>query len=220
MKNQWLIKSGFLIPIAFWTTTLICGFLRPGYNHAIRMVSELGAIGTETQHIFTFGLVLTSIFSVFFNIGLFRICKKIGLNRIPILILWTFSFSILGAGIFSFPHKLHGLLGSPSIILFLSPLTAWILWKTNLISNIKFIAIFAFIIMLLGFLIFVPSLLSDYFGIKQRLFHFGWTVWFLALTFMFTEINKTIESPATILGRSTFRVRFEKFSAMYLTGRF
>jgi hypothetical membrane protein len=197
MKNIWLIKSGFLIPITFWTTTLICGFLMPGYNHATRMVSELGELGTRTQQIFTFGLVLTSIFSVSFNIGLFRICKKIGLSIIPILILWTFTFSILGAGIFSFPHRLHGLLGSPSIILFLSPLTALIFWKTNLISNIKVISLLTFIIMLLGFLIFAPNILTDYFGIKQRFFHFGWTVWFLYLTTIFIRINKRVENPAT-----------------------
>lgn len=193
MKNQLLIKSGFLIPITFWITTLICGFLLPGYDHATRMVSELGEIGIKTQHIFTFGLVLTSIFSMLFNIGLFRICKKIDLNVIPILILWTFSFSILGAGIFSFPQRLHGLLGSPSIILFLSPLTAWIFWKGNLISNIKFISFLTFIIMSLGFLIFVPNLLTDYFGIKQRFFHFGWTVWFLYLTIIFAKLNKNLE---------------------------
>jgi hypothetical membrane protein len=196
MKNQWLIKSGFLIPITFWTTTLICGFLIPGYNHATRMVSELGEIGTKTQYLFTFGLVLTSIFSVFFNIGLYRICRKIGFNVIPILILWTFSFSIFGAGVFSFPQRLHGLLGSPSIVLFLSPLTALIFWKTNLISNIKVISLLTFIFMLLGFFIFVPSILPDNFGIKQRFFHIGWTVWFLCLAFIFSGINKRIESRA------------------------
>jgi len=194
MKNEWLIKSGFFIPFTFWMTTLICGFLMPDYYHATRMVSELGEAGSKTQHIFTFGLVLTSIFSVFFNIGLFRICKKIGLNIIPILILWTFSFSILGAGLFSFPHRLHGLLGSPSMILFLSPLMALIFWKTNLISNIKVIALLVLFLMSLGFLIFFPNILTDYFGIKQRLFHFAWTVWFLCLTFIFIRINRGISS--------------------------
>jgi len=193
VKNQWLIKSGFLIPITFWTTTLLCGFIMPGYNHTTRMVSELGEIGTETQYIFTIGLLLTSIFSIFFNIGLFRICKKIGLNIIPIIILWAFSFSIFGAGLFSYPHSLHGLLGMPSMLLFLSPLTALIFWKSEIISNIKVISFFTFIIMSLGFLIFIPNLLTDYFGIKQRFFHFGWTIWFLYLTSIFNKINKKNE---------------------------
>jgi hypothetical membrane protein len=193
MKNQWLLNSGFLIPIIFWTTILICGFLTPGYYHTTRMLSELGEIGTKTQHLFTIGLVLSSIFSIFFNIGLFRICKIIGLNIIPVLILWTFSFSILCAGLFSYPHWLHGLLGSPSIILFLSPMTALIFWKTNMISNIKIISLLTLLIMSLGFLIFSPNILTDYFGIKQRFFHLGWTVWFLCLTFIFIGINKRLK---------------------------
>lgn len=193
MKNQWRIKSGFLIPILFWTTTLICGFLMPGYNHATRMVSELGEIGTKTQHIFTFGLVLTSIASIFFIIGLLKTCKKSGLNIIPIIILWTFPFSILGAGLFPFPLRLHGLLGSPSIILFLSPLTAFIFWKTNIISNIKIISLLIFVLLSLGFLVFMPHVLTDYFGIKQRLFHLGWTVWFICLTCVFIKLDKRLE---------------------------
>ncbi len=193
MKNQLLIKSGFLVPIIFWLTTLICGFIMPDYNHATRMVSELGEIGTETQHIFTVGLILASFFSILFIIGLYKTCKQIGLNTIPILILLTFSFSIFGAAIFPFPLRLHGLLGMPSILLFLSPLMTLILWKSEIISNLKFISLLTFIIMSLGFLIFVPNLLTDYFGIKQRFFHFGWTVWFLYLTIIFVKLNKNLE---------------------------
>jgi hypothetical protein len=163
------------------------------FNSWILSYSELGEIGTKTQHLFTIGLVLSSIFSIFFNIGLFRICKIIGLNIIPVLILWTFSFSILCAGLFSYPHWLHGLLGSPSIILFLSPMTALIFWKTNMISNIKIISLLTLLIMSLGFLIFSPNILTDYFGIKQRFFHLGWTVWFLCLTFIFIGINKRLK---------------------------
>ncbi len=197
MKNQWLIKSGFLIPIIFWSTTLLCGILYPGYNHATMMVSELGEIGTKTQYIFTAGLVLTSIFSIFFNIGLYRVCRKMGLNIIPVLILWTFSFSILGAGIFSYPQRLHGLLGMPSMLLFLSPFVSLIFWKKEKIANIKLISLLSFLIMSLGFLIYNPNILSGYFGIKQRFFHFGWTFWFLCLALIFMKINKRIESPST-----------------------
>lgn len=193
MKNQWLIKSGFLIPILFWTTTLICGFIMPEYNHATRMVSELGEIGTVTQYLFTIGLVLTSIVSNFFNIGLLKICKKYKLNIIPILILWAFLFSILGAGLFPYPLKLHGLFASSLILLLFSPLTALIFWKTDVIPNIKVISFLIFAFMLLGFLVFFPDILPDYFGIKQRLFHIGWTIWFLYLTNIFIRLDNYLE---------------------------
>ena len=167
----------------------------PGYNHVNRLVSELGEIGTKTQYLFTIGLVLTTIISIFFNIGLFRICKKNGLNIIPILILWTFSFSVLGAGIFPYPLRLHGLLGSPSIILFLSPLAALVFWKNTVIAHIKVISLLTLIIMMLGFLVFLPDFFSNYLGLKQRLFHFGWTLWFLSLSFIFNGMNNRIAKP-------------------------
>ena len=85
MKTKRLIYSGFLIPILFWTTTVICGFIIGEYDHTANMVSELGAIGTKSQYLFTVGLVLSSIFSVLFIIGLYKTCKQIGLNTIPIL---------------------------------------------------------------------------------------------------------------------------------------
>lgn len=185
MKTHWLIRTGFLTPLFFWITILICGFLMPDYDHAARMVSELGELGSRTQYLFTIGLVLTSISSIFFNIGLYKICKRTGLNAIPVLILWVFSFSILGAGLFPFPLERHGLLGSPSIVLFLSPLSASVFWKSKIISNINSIAFFAFIIMSLGFLVFFPNILGEYFGLKQRLFHLGWTIWYLYLTIAF-----------------------------------
>lgn len=181
MKNSSLIKFGFFIPLTFWLTTFICSFILPDYNHAQNMVSELGEIGTPTQHIFTIGLVLTSIFSLLFNIGLYCHCKKTGLSTIPVLILWTFTFSIAGAGVFSYPQPLHGLLGSPSIILFLSPLTAGFLWKETQIPRIRLMSLFTFLVMLLGFLVFIPSVLPEYLGVKQRIFHLGWSIWFVYL---------------------------------------
>lgn len=193
MKNEWLIKSGILIPIIFWTTTLVCGYILEDYNHATRMVSELGEIGTETQYVFTSGLVLSSLCSILFIIGLYKTCKQTGLSTIPILILLTFSFSILGAAIFPFPLRLHGLLGMPSMLLFLSPLMTFILWKSEIITNIRIISILTFIIMSLGFLIFIPNLLIDHFGLKQRFFHFGWTIWFLYLTNIFIGLDKNLE---------------------------
>lgn len=170
----------------------------PGYNHATSMVSELGEMGSETRYLFTIGLVITSIISVFFNISLYKTCKKAGLNVIPVLILWTFSFSIFGAGLFPFPLRLHGLLGSPSMILFLSPLAALVFWKTEVISNIKVVSLLMLLLMSLGFLVLAPDILTEYFGIKQRLFHLGWTVWFLYLTSIFIGVDKRAPASAQL----------------------
>ena len=189
MKNKYLLYSGFVAPVLFWTTIIICGFIIGDYRHTSRLVSELGAIGTKTQYIFTIGLVLSSIFSVLFIIGLYKICKKVELNIIPILIITSFSFSLFGAALFPLPLKLHGIIGTPSIIMPLSPLLSLLLWGKEKISDIKYISVIAFLIMSLGFFIFTPNILSDYSGLKQRIFHIGWTFWFIYLSNKFIKLR-------------------------------
>jgi len=192
METKKLLYAGYIIPVLFWTTTIICGFIMGDYNHSTRMVSELGAIGTKSQYIFTTGLVLSSIFSVLFIIGLYKTCKQSGLNTIPVLIILTFSFSICGAALFPLPLQLHGILGSPSILLFLSPLMTLFIWESEKISRIKSMSFVTFIIMMLGFLVFLPNILSDYIGLKQRFFHIGWTFWFIYMANSFIELNREL----------------------------
>lgn len=189
MNYKKLVYLGFIIPLIFWCTTIICGLMNENYSHLTNMVSDLGAIGTKTQYIFTTGLVLCSILSVIFIIGLYKISKKENLNIIPILIILAFSFSIFGAAIFPLPLNLHGILGSPVMILPLSPLLSIILWKENKLTNFKFISSIILIIMLLGFLTIFPTIMDNYFGLKQRFFHIGWSLWFFYLSFKFIKID-------------------------------
>ena len=97
LKNRNLIYLGFIIPLIFWSTTIICGLMTENYNHLTNMVSELGAIGTRTQYIFTIGMSIKAILSIFFILGLYRTAKELGLYTIPIIILLTFSFSALSS---------------------------------------------------------------------------------------------------------------------------
>lgn len=157
------------------------------------MVSELGALGSQTQYIFTIGLVLSSILSVLFMVGLLGIAKEKNLSTLPIWLILTFSFSIAGAAVFPYPTELHGILGIPSVFLPLSPLIAIMVWPGNRIQGIKLMSALILIIMLMGFLVFIPSIMDNYFGLKQRFFHIGWSLWFIYLshiTIKLTRINK------------------------------
>lgn len=192
MKNRNLIYMGFAVPIIFWSTLIICGFMTENYNHLINLVSELGAMQTKTQYIFTTGLVLSSILSLIFIIGLLKIAKTVMLNKIPIILILTFPFSVFCAAIFPLPLSLHGILGSPAMILPMSPLLTIILWKGNKIPNIKIVSGIIMLIMSLGFLTMTPAILDNYFGLKQRFFHIGWTLWFIYLSKKFLELDKEI----------------------------
>lgn len=186
--NKKLIYLGFVVPLLFWSTTILCGLLTEQYNPFVNLVSELGASGTKTQTLFTTGLVLTSVSSILFVIGLFRTARKTGLNTLPILLILTFSFSILGAAVFPLPSPWHGILGSPSMLLPLSPLLALIFWNRETIPNVKIASGIILLVMLSGFLTMIP-VLDSYFGLKQRFFHGAWTIWFIYLSLKFLPLN-------------------------------
>ena len=202
MKPKYLLYFGGTIPVIFWMTTIICGFLWGDYNHFSRMVSELGSIGTKSQYVFLTGLLLCSILSILFVIGLFKSCKIMKISTIPALIILSFSLSIGGAALFPLPLKWHGILGSPSVMLIFSPLLSLLLWnEKKQISDIKQMAILSLVIMSLGFLAYFPGVFGNFAGLKQRFFHMGWSIWFVYLSFRFTKLldNKTSENKSTVI---------------------
>ncbi len=158
------------------------------YNHFSNMVSELGALGSEPQYIFSTGLVISSVLNVFFVIGLYRICKSHNINTTPVLFLLFFSF-LAGPGVVPMPLRLHGIIGIPFPLFMLSPLLALIIWQNNESQlRVRAGAITGLLIMLLGFLIFFPSILPDHFGLKQRFLYLGWTFWSGYLAFRFLSL--------------------------------
>ena len=183
-----LLYCGAFTPLVFWTTTLICGLVLGDYHHFSRMVSELGAMGTPSQFLFTAGLVTCAGLSVLFVIGLRTSCRRLKLSTVPVWLILSYSISIASAGLFPLPLRLHGILGMPSIALVLSPLTALLLWpRAHAPARLRGMAGLALALMSLGFLAFFPSVLSALPGLKQRFFHAGWSLWFLYLSVSFTQ---------------------------------
>ena len=186
LKEKQLLYLGFSSPAIFWATTIVCGFMIDDYSHLSNLVSELGALGSKPQYLFSTGLVLSSVLNVFFVIGLYRIGKYQGINLIPIVFILFFSF-LAGPGVIPMPLRLHGIIGIPFPLIIFSPLSALIFWRSREYEmKIRIGASFSFLIMLLGFLIFFPEILSEYFGLKQRFLYLGWTLWsgFIAHRFL------------------------------------
>ncbi len=190
-----LLSLGYVIPVVFWGTTVICGLVLGSYNHARRLVSELGALGTPTQFVFSIGLLPASVLSVLFIIALVQRCNIHRISKAPVLFLLTFTVSIGGAALFPLPLQAHLYFGLPSVLLFLSPLLCLILWRGSaVIAGLRTYAIVGLCVMSLGFLAFVPEFLPDLSGLKQRLFHVGWSVWFIGLSRGFiARVKRTVE---------------------------
>jgi len=189
MKTIHLLRLGFIIPVGFWTTTVICGFVLGSYNHLTSMVSELGETGTNSQFMFSFGLIACSILSVLFVFGLYKACEIFDMNIVHVLFILTYSVSIAGAAIFPLPLRLHEIMGMPSILLMLSPLLSLSLWKgkDQLVMFMR-MSILSFLIMSFGFLVYLPDVFDNYIGLKQRFFHSGWSVWFIYLSYSFLRL--------------------------------
>lgn len=188
MKTKHLLYIGMIIPFIFWTTTIITSVILGDYNHLTRMVSELGELGTKTQTIFTIGLTLCGILTIPFVIGLYKSAKKIGLNTLPILVILFYAV-VVGPAIFPYPLRLHGVLGLPSVLILLSPILTLFLWNGDVKpSKINQMSILSILFLMLGFLVFVPDLLEGYFGLKQRFFHIGWSIWFIYLSASFIRL--------------------------------
>ncbi|MCK5029282.1 MAG: DUF998 domain-containing protein [Bacteroidales bacterium] len=188
MNIKTLLYFGFLSPIIFWITTYVCGLMIQDYNHLSGMVSQLGALGTNSQYWFTIGLVISSVLNIFTVIGLYKVCKLLELSLIPIFFLLLYSF-LAGPAIIPMPLRLHGIVGIPFPFLMLSPLFSLIIWRAKeQLLKIREVAIFSLLIMLLGFLIFFPDVLNGYFGLKQRFLYIGWSFWSIYLSYRFLQL--------------------------------
>lgn len=189
MKQRSFLYLGIIGPILFWLTTIVCGLMIEDYNHTSNLVSELGALNSKPQRIFTAGLVLCSVLNVIFVVGMYKVCRNINISVIPIIMLAFFSF-LAGPAIIPMPLRLHGIVGILFPFMMLSPLFAMIYWRKHEKEiKIRSGAIIGLIIMLLGFLIFLPNIFAEYFGLKQRFLYLGWTIWSIYLAFRFIQIS-------------------------------
>jgi hypothetical protein len=188
MFHRRLLILGWLNPLLFWSTTLLCGFILGDYNHLSNLVSELGALGTRTQYLFTAGLVTTALLNLFWVYALFRASKEHRINPLPVVFLLFFSF-IAGPALFPMPLPAHGQSGVPFLLLLFSPPLALFLWQGDEYKlKLRIPAAVSTLLFLLGFLIYFPDILSNYFGLKQRFLYAGWTLWSIFLSLRFRKL--------------------------------
>ena len=200
MNNRLGLVLGWLNPLLFWSTTWICGLLLGEYDHLSNLVSELGALGTPTQHLFTAGLLLSSGLNLFLVMALLRVGKEYGISPWPALSMLLFSF-LAGPALFPMPLPAHGLSGLPFPFFMVSPLLAMVLWRRSPVwSRLRYAAFAGMTFFALGFLIFFPDILPAYFGLKQRFLYLGWTIWSVGLTWSMVCLLRSGELAADRTG--------------------
>ena len=181
MGKRTMLNLGFAVPGVFWATLLISGRLYPGYNSAGNLVSELGALDAPTRWIFNPGMLLCALLSVVFVCGLTQVCRRSGLPCLPAWLLLVHGVSLAGAAVFPLPLPMHSHAGMLGMLLPLSPLLALIQWRRAGNGVLKLTAITSLVLLGLGFLVMFPDFLPELAGLKQRIAHLGWTVWFAGL---------------------------------------
>lgn len=184
---------GYVNPVLFWLTTGLCGLLLEDYHHLSNLVSELGALGTPTQHLFTVGLLLCALLNLFWVAALLRVVRAQKLSPWPALSMLFFSF-LAGPALFPMPLRAHGLSGLPFPFFMVSPLLALVLWRQSPVwSRLHYAAFAGMAFFALAFLIFFPDILSSHFGLKQRFLYVGWTVWSVGLTWCMVRLRLSEE---------------------------
>ena len=190
MKITVLLKMGLLIPLVFWCTTFIAGFIQGDYNHFSRLVSELGAQETNSQYFFTTGLVLCALMSLCFINGLIMVCRTSAMHTFPVILILLYTVSIAGAAIFPLPLQWHRYAGMPSMFLIIAPILSIVFWRNiTELPHFRLFTLLSIGVMLLGFSAFFPEVQSNFPGLKQRFFHLGWSGWFVYLSMVFTRLN-------------------------------
>jgi hypothetical protein len=186
-----LLWLGIITPLLFWIATITGGFIHGNYNHLHDVVSELGAIGTRSEIFMSTAELLIAILSVFSVIGLFKACKQIGLNVVPVMTILSLSISMIWAAIFPMHHELHGTLGPIPLLLNIGVLISIFLWKGKKFQIIRLVSLVSFLLMSLIILRFIPNLRGNWEGLIQRLFYLGWSFWSIALSLIFIQMPGT-----------------------------
>lgn len=183
MDTKPLLYTGIIIPIIFWLSTIICGFVHGNYNHISNTISELGGIGTKSETLMETFTLLDTVLSVFFMAGLFIACSQLQLNILPIFGVIGFPIMFGWAAIFHSGNPLHSASGPVFLLLYIGALLSVILWRGNEFRQIRKLSLLSLCIMLLIFIRFIPSatIQNNYTGLIQRFAHLGWSVWFVSL---------------------------------------
>jgi hypothetical membrane protein len=193
------LYSGAAAGLLFWITTIICGSIHGNYNHLNGTISELGALGTRSQYVFSVFVLVIALLGILFFTGLFKACKEIGVSVIPTLPVVAHCLSLAGIAFFPQGTNFHPIAGQVSLLVILGPLLALILWRKKEFLTLQLVSLISLCLMIAALLLVLtdwapPGFRQNYEGLIQRLFHAGWSFWFIGLSVDFIRRTPTVSS--------------------------
>lgn len=97
-----LALGGLAGPVLFSTLVVVCGALRPEYNHAMQFISELGETGGSHASLMNFaGFIPSGLFLMGFGASLAGLLPRTALSAAGALLVAIFGLGISGAGVYS-----------------------------------------------------------------------------------------------------------------------
>jgi hypothetical membrane protein len=183
-----LLIVGIIVSVFFWISLLLGGMLHQNYDHSRLAVSQLGAIGTNSEFFMALSIWFTGMAIVAAGIGLFRRSRKYHFSILPIIPLLVLGLSFCTLSFFPLGHPLHATVGSIGLVFFLSPILALVFWKNHLGKTALWISTISILFSLLIFLRFIPALDYNWGGLIQRSFHLAWTFWLLGICACFLRL--------------------------------
>jgi hypothetical membrane protein len=188
MKTTHLLFTGSLTAIVFWLSTIIAGFIHGNYNHFTNTVSELGALGTQSQTFMMVTITICGLLSLMFMVGLYRACKLLGASTVPVYTVISMPVMFFWVSAFPAGTKLHATLGSVILLLYAGMLIAVFVWRGRQYLQIRVLSAISFLMLAALFLRMVPSIDNTYPGLIQRIAHLGWSVWLVSLNISFVQL--------------------------------
>jgi hypothetical membrane protein len=186
-QTKILLYAGLPAALLFWINTAVCGWIHGNYNHLSGTISELGALGTRSQTVFSAVVLTISLLGICFFVGAFRACRETGLSIVPVLPVILLALSLAGIAFYPQGTNFHPIAGQFSIPVLFGPILVIFFWRGKKLFALRVFSLICLALMCAALLLVLtgwvsPEFKQQYGGFIQRLFHAGWTLWFAVLS--------------------------------------
>jgi hypothetical membrane protein len=129
MIRDYRLLFGPAAGILFSVGTGMLGTMVPGYSHIRQTVSEIGEMTSAARLPFAVLLCGIAICIVIFALALRARSRALGHSSTASYFTGCMAISVVGVGVFAYPHPLHNVFGLSELIGYQAPLILAFTWR-------------------------------------------------------------------------------------------